>query len=339
MATKSFDEQLRCKVLTEFRNNNTGREMASAYEQTQARLRRDFYARIAPAEPDLTDHGYTHVSVVKDNVLSLLSDDGCLRSLSGVEIYCLGMSILFHDAGNIYGREDHQRHIANIFDEYRGVNAVARREKTLVLRAVRAHTGLGQDGSADTLKYIAKVEQLSRRPVRLRELAAILRLADELAEGPDRTSEFAQATGQISEDSEVYHKYAESCHVLIDRRDRRISIDYEVEIAANGASEEVSENLSKLLHHIYKRIIKVDQERQYGRHYSDLLAPFRSTDVSFNFHCRGDLLEPRLAPIRLAGLVVPGQNAISIPEIDPIYEVDTLVQELVSRCLTQGEVS
>ena len=45
------------------------------------------------------------------------------------------------------------------------------------------------------LKELAETEQLEGRPVRLRELAAVLRFADELAEGPQRTSEFMQAEG------------------------------------------------------------------------------------------------------------------------------------------------
>ena len=35
--------------------------------------------------------------------------------LTGLELYCLLTSILFHDTGNIIDREDHQRKISQIY--------------------------------------------------------------------------------------------------------------------------------------------------------------------------------------------------------------------------------
>ena len=67
-------------------------------------------------------------------------------------MYCLGMFILFHDVGNVFGREGHQNKVAKVFDRIRGKNASLRREKTMVVRATCAHTGTARDGSRDTLK-------------------------------------------------------------------------------------------------------------------------------------------------------------------------------------------
>ena len=106
MSIKSFDEQLRDKILEDFKDNkNKGRELASAYEQTQSKLMQEVYEDIRGTEPSLSDHGTTHVSNVQQNAIRLLSDDDIIKDLSGIEMYCLGMFILFHDVGNVYGRK------------------------------------------------------------------------------------------------------------------------------------------------------------------------------------------------------------------------------------------
>ena len=74
----------------------------------------------------------------------------------------------------------------------------------MVVRATSAHTGKAQDGSCDTLKEVAELDHLANRPVRLRELAAILRFADELAEGPQRTSEFMQVEDLYESESKNF---------------------------------------------------------------------------------------------------------------------------------------
>ena len=189
MSTNSLDNQIREKVLKEF-DGNKGQKLASTYEQAQSKLQNEVYEDIRGSEPNLTDHGKTHVANVQQNVIRLLSHEGTIENLSGIEMYCLGMFILFHDVGNVFGRENHRQNVARVFDHVRGTNASLRHEKTLVVRASHAHTGLAQDGSNDTLKELAEMEHLEGSPVRLRELAAVLRFADELAEGSQRTSEF-----------------------------------------------------------------------------------------------------------------------------------------------------
>jgi hypothetical protein len=180
VSTKSFDEQLHEKILEDFEEDK-GRELISAYEQAKSKLQKEVYPEIRGSEPSLTDHGIKHVLNLQQNVIDLLSDDG-LKKLSGIEMYCLGMFTLFHDVGNVYGRKHHNEKVAKVFEHIRGKKTSLLREKTLVIRATGAHTGTALDGSRDTLKELDEKEHLERRPVHLRELAAILRFADELAE-------------------------------------------------------------------------------------------------------------------------------------------------------------
>ena len=326
MSAKSFDEQLRHKVLEDF-DVNKGRRLVAAYDQTQSSLVEEVYPDIRGQEPSLSDHGADHVLNVQQNAIRLLSSDGKISDLSGIEIYCLGMCILFHDVGNVYGRENHQNRIAEVFDQIRGSSTSLRREKTLIIRATQAHTGTSQDGSRDTLKEVAESDHLEGEPVRLRELATILRLADELAEGPQRTSEFMQATGLYEKESQIFHDYANITHIRIDRGTGRVVLTYEINIDVNQAGK-----LRDLLNFTFMRIVKLNQERQYARNYSDLLLPFKSTEVTFNFHCGSDLIDSDLSPLKLTDIVVPGEPTKDLSNIDPGYSVDRIVENMIERC-------
>ena len=303
-----------------------------AYEQAQSKLEKEVYPNIQGAEPSLSDHGATHVSNVKQNAIRLLADDDIITDLSGIEMYFLGMFIIFHDAGNVHGRNEHHKKVASIFDSIRGTDASLRHERTLIVQATRAHTGTAQDGSRDTLKEVDEAGHLAGRHVRLRELAAVLRFADELAEGPQRTSDFMQKEGLYESEAQQFHDYASSTNILIDRRNNRIALAYEIGIDVDSTYEASTKHLSDFLCFIYQRIQKLNQERQYVRYYSPLLEPFKSTEVTFNFHCDSDILDIGLMPLQLTDIVVPGDQAKKITDIDSAYSIDALVDTLLSKC-------
>lgn len=333
MLNSRFDDQLRDKILEDF-DNSTGRKLTSSYENAQSKLKQEVYENIRGAEPSLSDHGTTHILNVQENAIRLLSDDedGKIDKLTGIEMYCLGMLILFHDVGNVYGRDNHHNKIAGIFDNIRGTGASARREKTLVIKAARAHTGTAQDGSRDTLKELTDNEHLEGHQVRLREIAAVLRFADELAEGPQRTSEFMQDKELYDPNSKIYHEYASSTHILIDRKAGRIALCYEIKIDASCTDEDRQKHLSEFLSFVYMRILKLNQERQYARYYSEILSPFKLTEVTFNFHYDGDILDIGLSSLRLTDIVIPGEQTKEIVDIDDAYAVEYIVPKLVSKC-------
>ena len=334
VSNKSFGEQLRERVFAEF-GKTKGAALASAYEGAKSKLERDVYDEIRGTEPNLSDHGKRHIENVERNVIDLLTkdgNDGVITGLSGIEIYCLGMIVLFHDAGNIFGRSRHHNMVARVFDQVRGKERVVRRERTLVVKAARAHTGLSQDGSHDTLKELSEVEHLEGKPVRLRELAALARFADELAEGPQRTSEFMLENDLYEAGSTIFHEYAASTHILIDRPNGRIVVAYEIIIDRDQADSCRERKLCNFLDFVYTRIVKLNQERQYNRYYSQLLQPFRFTEITMNFHCGEDILETNLVPLRLTDIVVPGEDAKRIPDVDSSYQLDRLVPDLLSRC-------
>ena len=334
MTETAFEKNLHTRLRADLAQR--GRALVGAYEQTLDYLNSNVYEEIRAAEPNLTDHGPRHVANVQSNVVALLSDDGeTMPDISAVELYCLAMATLFHDVGNVQQRKNHHRNIGGIFDLARGTSDHAiRREKSLVLKACAAHTGEAADGTRDTLKDVPEIEQFDSRQVRLRQLAAILRFADELAEGPHRTSGYRLDKHDYPSESRVYQEYASITHVLIDRGNRRILLSYEIPIDADeDKTEERQASLAELLSHVLHRIVKLDQERRYAVHYAPMLSPFIATEASFTFHCGDDLLDYHdLPPIRLDDLTIPGASAQPIEDRLPQYSPTALAKTLVDRC-------
>lgn len=338
MTDNRFETQLRARLheeLPERANALTG-----AYDKAVDYLKSNIYEEIRAKEPNLTDHGPRHIDNVQNNILRLLPNfplpsEGDIppATISGIEMYFLAMFTLFHDVGNIHQRDDHHLNIGGVFDAACGLGAAIRREKTLVLRACAAHTGESSEGSLDTLKELPEVEQFEGDPVRLRQLAAILRFADELAEGPQRTSEYRLAHDDYDSKSRVYQEYASVTDVLIDRGNQRISLAFEIPVDADP-NDPVGrlQSLESLLSHILTRIAKLDEERRYAVHYSPLLAPFRATIASFNFHCGEDLLDVDLPQIQLDDFTVPGTTSRSLHHDLPSYSPAELALRLLTAC-------
>ena len=144
-----------------------------------------------------------------------------------------------------------------------------------------------------TLEKKTESSNLLDDKLRLRELAAILRFADELAEGPQRTCDYIIRRGSLSSKSAIYHVYAQITRVYIDID--RIALTYNIDIE-NSEIKKVG--LKKILSFIYKRIIKLDEERRYCKYYTEILTQYKQTHVTFNITKKGfpiiDIPEIRL---------------------------------------------
>jgi hypothetical protein len=309
----------------------------ASYVTARTKLVDNIFREIPAVEPDLSDHGPDHIANVQNNAISLLSADHCDHSLSAMELYLLAVLILFHDVGNLFGRKDHHKHIAEIFDWARGTDASVRHEKTLVMRAAAAHTGVASDGSNDTLKELEETNYLNHKPVRLCSLAAILRFADELAEGPQRTSEYRRRMKMYAVESRIFHEYASITNVWADRLNQRIVITYEVEVAPDGRGLTSSrrKELKALLQFAFERVQKLEQERRYTRFYSPALTPFIATHISRNFHLDGQLLPIDLPTIELNDRVIPGEPPRPLSQVNSRWETDRVVGDVVARAAQQ----
>lgn len=295
---------------------------AKSYEIRYFAMKEKLYSEvlewIRSKEPSLTDHSAKHVDNLLNNIYKLIPEEienagNAGSALSGADVYFLAVTALFHDVGNLFGRERHNQTAITLLNEkfdsfFQEAN---KREKILIYRAARAHTGKGEDTSADTLKDLEKREQLNGEPIRFQDIAAIVRFADELVEGPQRTSSYALSKGIFDPASSIYHRYASTTHIHIDPKNERISIAYEIEIntdSNHNILKEEEESLRELLNFIHERIYKLDAERKYCSFYCTLLSPIKKIVANFSFHNNGLPIDFKVEPLTLNDLVVPTKH-------------------------------
>lgn len=321
-----IERKLEQALLNEF-GEAEGQTLFGEYTAVRAKLP-DIIEEIKRREPNLTDHGPRHIRDVLGQAHQLLPDG----YFDPRELLALMLSVLFHDTGNIHGRIGHEKKISDIHSFVRGTPLPARllEEKKMILAIVGAHGGEARDGSKDTIKDLTPTETYLRRPIRIREIAAVLRFADELAEGPHRTSEYLRRRHEFPIEVEKYHDYASITSICIDPALDRIALTYQINLfSENGViGDKETARLERLLAFAYHRIRKLDEERQYARYYCPALAPFKKTSATFNFWIDDEPKDLNLMPIELDDLVVPGGDSASISKIFGDYEIATIVSRL-----------
>jgi hypothetical protein len=332
--TIAFEKKLKEQLILQF-GQEQGEEWFTQYIAARNTLIADnFFTEIKGKEPDLTDHSERHISNVLTNVDKLLGDD--FNKLTGIELYCLSMVVLFHDVGNIEGREGHNLEIADVYNYVRKKEPRFNHERAVVIKAAQAHCGKAKDGSKDTLKDLEEVSNLGGEKIALRNIAAILRLADELAEGNQRTSNFMIERHKYNADSHVFHKYAQMTQVFIDRVGERISMTYNIDIDGQSTRE----GLKEVLEFIYNRVIKLDEERRYTKYYCDLLVPFKKTSIQLNFSKDGIPVNLDFAKIEIHDqFPVPGESATDLNTFLNKYGSLKIDKILDSLLVTESETS
>lgn len=309
-----------------------GAELMADYVSARRYVVEEVVEHIGTAEPNLTDHGARHLEDVMRRVNDLIGYNP--NYFSPPELYVLAISILFHDVGNLHGRKEHQQKIASIYGAVRGDASRFRNERTAVLTIAGAHTGSAKDGTHNTLASVGDLS-FGGATIRGRELAAVLRLADELAEGPHRTSAYLASAGFYAAENLVYHAYANAVDYAIDNQAQgRIAITLNMNVHQEQgvlyASSGVT--LESLLKLSYYRIVKLDQERRYCKHFSPILRNLSETYAWLMFYSKHQPLDVGLEPVILNDLVIPGDHMKEIDKVNQSYEVTGLISRISSLC-------
>ncbi|TWT67043.1 hypothetical protein Pla123a_44730 [Posidoniimonas polymericola] len=205
------------------------RQLYSGYVDARPKVLQEI-ERIAQTEPNLTDHGPRHIADVMRKVFSIIGSDKSDHGLEARDLYILLQSILFHDVGNLHGRRRHNEQIGNMFISARGNGDELRRERDLVVRTARAHSGKSSAGNENTLIELDDQAHSPFGPIKQRSIAAILRLGDELAEGPQRTTRYYREFIGYTEDAQIFHEYSRCTSTMADRAAGRICLTYDIDI-------------------------------------------------------------------------------------------------------------
>lgn len=199
------------------------KEYFKRYEGIKDYLTENVYPLIGAATSSgdqgvYTDHGPDHFDAVIRyagkllNVPANTDGDGEI-CISPYEVFVLLVSILLHDAGNIYGREGHEKHPHTIFRDMGSYLCPDVFEAKIITNVATAHGGTVplHDGSCskDTISNLLNDEdKYSDIIVRQKFIAALVRFSDEICEDRKRAARFMLNQGILPKCSEVFHAYA-----------------------------------------------------------------------------------------------------------------------------------
>lgn len=210
----------------------------------------------------LTDHGPRHIKTVIRRIgeLTFRNDSFVVEPK---DAYLLAVAAHFHDIGNVYGREEHEKRVREeIFGLDQSLIGADNFEKRRICAIATAHGGLvAGSEDKDTIGNLPDDRTM-------RKLAAILRFADELADDKTRTTainaKVMNDNESIKQQSEIFHLYSERLdQVRIDHSGNRVCLSFEL----------IKEHLCKqyyksgqkryLLDEIFERTLKVHREQVY----------------------------------------------------------------------------
>lgn len=320
----TIEKCLKEKLFSKFKEEDAEKYYA-LYVSAKKYLCNNIYSEIKAVEPDLTDHSDKHIQNVLEMSWKLIVDEDGNCNFEAIEIYLLCICILFHDVGNLLGRDGHNVKVANIYNRIRGNDMFCNQERQLVLKIVKAHCGTSKRGDKDTLLDVDILSHLYDSKIRMREIAAILRLADELSEGPQRTSQYMLECGKFAQSSLIYHKYASITQIHIDGGNGRLVLTYNIDYPV-----EEHIDFKEFLRFVYKRILKLDTERRYCKYYAPSLDKLKKTEASINFTINGDICDYDLPKICLEDKysLVEEDIDLLIASISGLDDVDTTVDKL-----------
>ena len=296
-----------------------------SYDAVKSYMIQHIYPNIAKRkkEYDLTDHGESHIQDVLRKAFDILQHAYINPNdwrLSDLELYLLCMGILVHDIGNLDDREDHELKIVNFFTskQFPMLNEQVRRS---TIRIARAHGGKG-----DTIEKLSSHRELIGQEINSTNVAALLRFADELAEGPQRTSSLMLEKALISDSSILYHRYAQITRPPCLQAGSVIA-NYEIpltKIVNDQSIKETRETLKPLLKFIFIRTHKLNRERIYCGLYSDCIHKITNVSVSITFFEDQDSIDEIDLPAELTNFRLTNLDCNDYPESpkqDPIVEI------------------
>jgi hypothetical protein len=196
----------------------------------------EVFARIADAQGYLTDHGPDHIRMVMHRASKIIHSEPGMNKpfdteLTPYEVFLLLMAIHFHDVGNRYGREGHETKILQTMATIPQMASFGTAEQRAIARIASTHGGR-VDHDKDTIRKILPEgsQTISGTMYRPQMIAAILRLADELAEDSTRADTFALLNpAEIPPESRLYHKYAQrldSIHIMPE--EKKVNMEFSV---------------------------------------------------------------------------------------------------------------
>lgn len=251
-----------------FPQNN---DYISIYKVFKEKFDRDIHPEIKSKileiekEGYYNDHGVDHIKMVIERATRLLNEmnasiceDKDKFYISPYEVFLLLMSIQLHDAGHLIGsRKEHAGKGKELLAKFDASNVLSTAERKTIGDIARAH-----GGKDDPIGKLELETNISHMKVRPRLLAAILRLADELAEDKTRASNLLVKLDEIVETSKIFHLYSASLDSIC-ISGGEIKLDFYILDKYLMGTYSIGTEQKYLLDEIYDRTFKTFTESLY----------------------------------------------------------------------------
>lgn len=237
-----------------------------------------------------TLHGPDHFDEVVKYAGLLLDAGSASVDLNAYELFILLVAIRIHDAGNMFGRENHERRTYEILSQMGTGVFPDQFEIRQIASIAEAHGGVTGSGSKDKIGELPPTASYGSANFRPRLLAAICRFADEICESRTRAAECLLRAGSLPPENEVFHKYATAIKAVVPEPGQhrvRIAYDFFVEDAmkkwgkgrSNGTVETVY-----LIDEIFGRLEKMFRELEYCRRYMRGVCDIEHVNATIEIH-------------------------------------------------------
>jgi len=272
--------------------DNDAIEFFRLHGATKTYLSRAYYPWIQAKCSYFTEHGEPHINAViqaASHMLEAYLRPNSALGLSTLDIYLILTSILWHDVGNVTGREGHADKVTELSNEIRTLafpNLVVSR---MVSSIVKAHGG--RNGLTIPRTDQAVATHHANYNVFPKALAAIVRLSDEVSENHNRVD--PAMLPHIPAENRIFWEYANCIpYAAVDPSRERIVV--EVALPEDRASQRYlcpepvpgkdESGYITLIEYVLYRLEKMNNERIYcAREFGRYLA-CREVHVRFAIH-------------------------------------------------------
>ena len=284
----------------------------------------------------LTAHDVEHVRRVRAVAARLLQESR--HDLTPYELVFLLLAIYLHDLGNALGREGHERRAKEVLKAGGAALTLDGVEIRTAQTIARAHGGR-HGGSKDTIGVLPEEQSVWSETVRTRLVAAVLRLADELADDPARADRVGLASGTLPPGSEVYHRFAIALHSQVPNgRERTILLKLDVDDhllfrRALGKNEAEVQFLDE----IFERTLKTYREARYCSRFMRPFLDFERVRVEISIFEDDELVRTVAYTIAETGYGDDGRSIYDLsPELER-FEGERLTAERLAGLLAGAE--
>lgn len=183
-----------------------------------------------------TDHGPDHFDEVvryAGNLVDPSFDSDGTGAIEPYDLFLLLSAIRLHDAGNIDGRESHEKRALALLKEAGPAACPDDDEASLIASIAEAHGGKTPNGDKDTIGSLSDRFGMGGVKCRPQLVAAIVRFADEICEHFGRASTHHLAAGTLPAQNQLFHLYSRGVKQALVDRDQK---SFELRIVFDAAN-------------------------------------------------------------------------------------------------------